>query len=185
VTPATPEMRARFEALAARVAEPVRRFALRRTDPDTAQDVVAETLLIAWRRLDVIPAAAELPWCYAVAGNLVGNARRSARRQQSLIARIAQTERARVMEPPDTSLPDPELHRALARLRPGDRQLLALWAWEDLSPGDIAAVMDLSVNAVNIRLHRARRRLADLLDATAGKAAGDAGQNSVEEKESL
>lgn len=178
-------MRARFEALAARVAEPVRRFALRRTDPDTAQDIVAETLLIAWRRLDAVPVAAELPWCYSVAGNLVNNARRSARRQQSLIARIAQSERPRVVEPPDAALPDPELHRALDSLRPGDRQLLQLWAWEDLTPGDIAAVMNLSVNAVNIRLHRARRRLAELLGTSAGKVAPAAGQNSVEERESL
>ncbi len=178
-------MRARFEALAAKVAEPVLRFALRRTDPDTAQDIVAETLLTAWRRLDVVPATAELPWCYTVARNLVRNAHRSARRQQCLIARIASVDRAEVIEPPDAALPDPQLHRALGLLRPADRQLLQLWAWEDLSPSDIAAVMDLSVNAVNIRLHRARRRLADLLGDAGGKVPRDAGQNSVEERESL
>ena len=81
------DARARFEALAAEVAEPVRRFLARRTDPDTADDVLAETLLVCWRRLDQVPDPA-LPWVYGVARNCLANEQRSGRRQWRLAAKI-------------------------------------------------------------------------------------------------
>lgn len=162
----------------------MRRFAVRRTDAETAKDIVAETLLIAWRRLEAVPVDSELPWCYAVAGHLVSNARRSARRQQGLIARIIQIDRPRAVEPVDAALPDPAVHRALAQLRPQDRELLRLWAWEDLAAPDIAAVLGVSVNAVNIRLHRARHRLAQLLSEPAGKVCPGAGHKPVKDRRS-
>lgn len=51
----------------------------------------------------------------------------------------------------------------LARLRPADAELLQLATWEQLSHTEIAAVLDCSVNAVAIRLHRARQRLGEEL----------------------
>jgi len=44
--------------------EAVSRYALRRTDPETARDVVAETFFVAWRRLNSVPAddAQAKPW---------------------------------------------------------------------------------------------------------------------------
>ena len=153
-----------FEQIAAEVAEPIRRYALRRTDPETADDVLADTLLVAWRRLDEVPPDGRLPWCYAVAANCLANLNRSARRQRNLVQRIVQ------LDPPsDTAdaleLPDPQVHRALGTLRPEDQELLRLSAWEDLSPAGIATVLGLSANAVRIRLHRARRRFAAALTA--------------------
>jgi len=86
-------------------------------------------------------------------------------------------------------LPDPELHRALGELRPQDRELITLWAWEDLRPTEIAAVLGITanavnaVNAVNIRLHRARGRLAELLaESESGKSSRPAGQERVKER---
>src|SRR4051794_38424067 len=110
-----------FEQIAAEVAEPLRRYALRRTDPNTADDVVADTLLVVWRRLDEVPPDGRLPWCYAVAANCLANVNRSARRQRNLVERIVQ------LDPPAGSvdpaeLPDPEVHRALATLRADDRE---------------------------------------------------------------
>jgi RNA polymerase sigma-70 factor (ECF subfamily) len=151
-----------FEQIAAEIAEPVRRYALRRTDPDTADDVLADTLLVVWRRLDDVPADGRLPWCYAVAAKSLANLNRSARRQRNVADRIV-----RLDPPRDVTdaieLPDPDLHRALAKLRSEDQELLRLWAWEDLSPSEIAVAIGTSPNAVRIRLHRARRRLAAVL----------------------
>ena len=80
----------------AEVVEPVRRFLARRTDPDTADDVLADTLLVLWRRLDDVPAGDEaLPWTYAVARNALSNAERGARRQRRLVHRIT------VVDPPE------------------------------------------------------------------------------------
>lgn len=163
--------RQRFEALAGEVAAPVLRYAMRRTDAHTADDVLAETLLVAWRRFDEIPIDAALPWCYTVAHNCLANLTRGARRQRQLAARVA------ALDPPQTveSAPDPvdpELQEALTRLRPEDREILQLWVWEELTPGEIAAVLGVNTNAVHVRLHRARNRLAALL----GKDGRGAGQ---------
>ena len=168
----------RFEVLAAEVAPAVLRYAMRRTDPQTAEDVLAETLLVAWRRLDDVPEGSELPWCYGVARRQLANAERSARRQRSLVARIVRLERpqAATLDEP----PDPVLHAAMAKLRADDQELLRLWAWEDLTPPQIAEVLGTTANAVSIRLHRARGRLARLLEVDRKEI--DAGGHDAAEK---
>ena len=64
--------------------EAVLRYALRRTDPETARDVGAETFLIAWRRLDVVPKDSDqvTPWLYRVARRVLANVERSRRRAE-------------------------------------------------------------------------------------------------------
>ena len=117
--------------------EPLRRYLARRTDPATADDVLAETLLVCWRRLDDVPDE-PLPWAYGVARNCLANAARGVRRQERLAARIA------VVDPPAASTPgpgedgDPDLTEALAALREEEAELLRLWAWERLTPAEIA-----------------------------------------------
>lgn len=159
----TTDRSARFEALARDLIEPLRRFLARRTDPATADDVLAETLLVCWRRFDDVPDPA-LPWAYGVARNCLANIERSGRRQQRVAAKLA------ILDPPAPTVPgpgdgggDPALTEALAALRVEDAELLRLWAWERLTPADIAAVLELTPNAVSIRLTRARQRLAEEL----------------------
>ena len=162
--------RERFEALVPALVDPLRRFLARRTDPATADDVLAETLLVCWRRFDELPEAS-LPWAYGVARNCLANATRGVRRQERLAARIA------VVDPPVASIPgpgegdDPDLDAAFGALREEDAELLRLWAWEQLTPAEIAAVLDLTPNAVSIRLHRAREKLREELRKT-GTTAG-------------
>lgn len=151
------DRRARFEELAPALIEPLRRFLARRTDAATADDVLADTLLVCWRRLDELPAE-PLPFAYGVARNCLANAERGARRQQRVAAKVAS------VDPPRESTPCPgeaghPLADALERLRPDDAELLRLWAWEQLVPAEIATVLDISANAASIRLHRAREKL--------------------------
>ncbi|NHC23811.1 sigma-70 family RNA polymerase sigma factor [Nocardioides sp. IC4_145] len=154
--------------------EPLRRYLARRTDPATADDVLSETLLVCWRRLDEVPEE-PLPWAYAVARHAVANAERSARRQRRVAAKVA------TLDPPARTTTDPTggqdpagdvpLDEALAALRPDEAELLRLWAWEQLGPSEIATVLDLTPNAVSIRLHRARQKLREELrkiEAAAG-----------------
>jgi len=155
------ERRARFEELARELIDPLRRFLARRTDPATADDVLSDTLLVCWRRLDEVPANA-LPWAYGVARNCLANVQRGERRRERLVARIS------VMDPPVEATPtaddrDDELLEALAALRPEDAELLRLWAWERLTPAEIATVLQVTANAASIRLHRAREKLRDEL----------------------
>jgi RNA polymerase sigma-70 factor (ECF subfamily) len=155
------DRRARFEALAPVLIDPLRRFLARRTDAATADDALAETLLVCWRRLDDVPDD-PLPWAYGVARFCLANAQRGARRQERLAAKIAVADPPvdQVSEPAD----EPELAEAMDALRPEDAELLRLWAWEQLSSSEIAEVLDISPNAASIRLHRARERLRELLE---------------------
>jgi RNA polymerase sigma-70 factor (ECF subfamily) len=156
--------RDRFEELAPDLIEPLRRFLARRTDAATADDVLSETLLVCWRRLEELPGE-PLPWAYAVARNCLANAERGARRQQRVAARIS------VVDPPHESVPGPGedpgpdggLTAAMAALRTEDAELLRLWAWEQLAPAEIAVVLGITANAASIRLHRAREKLREQL----------------------
>jgi RNA polymerase sigma-70 factor (ECF subfamily) len=147
--------RARFEEIVREILEPVRRFLARRTDAATADDVLADTLLVCWRRYDELPAE-PLPFAYGVARLCLANAQRGSRRQWRLAGRIA------AVDPP-RDVPDPvgddRLAEAMAELPARDAELLRLWAWEQLTPGEIATVLDITANAASIRLHRAKERL--------------------------
>ena len=164
--------RARFEELAPGLVDPLRRFLVRRTDPATADDVLSDTLLVCWRRIDQVPED-PLPWAYAVARHCVANAERGARRQRRLAAKVA------TVDPPATAAPEPEapddrVSEALAALRPDDAEILRLWAWEQLTPAEIAVVLDITANAASVRLHRARMKLRDRLGKS-GTGAGHEG----------
>jgi RNA polymerase sigma-70 factor (ECF subfamily) len=60
---------------------------------------------------------------------------------------------------------DVGLREALGRLSPTDREALLLIGWEGLDHDDAARVLGCSAVAFKVRLHRARKRLARLLEA--------------------
>ncbi|WP_370249745.1 RNA polymerase sigma factor [Nocardioides sp.] len=179
-----------FAALVRAVAEPLTRYAHRRTDPATADDVVAETLTVLWRRFDDVPTDDPLPWTYAVARRCLANARRGGDRRRALEARL----RATAVEPAGEDDGDRDADRlavALLTLPPRDQELLRLWAWEGLEAREIATVLGISANAAAIRLHRAKRRLSERMGVrgTGGSASGrksgtSGGQTPVERRES-
>lgn len=177
--PADPaDRRARFEAIVDAVYEPLQRYARRRADRDAAEDLVADTLLVVWRRLDDVPDAAVLPWCYGVAAGCLANQRRSARRQARLRWRVAAVDPPADAVDPDP-FPDPELHAALATLPVADQEVLRLWAWEALAPAELGPALGISANAASIRLHRGKAKLAAALERNAGDA--DTGTTRTEE----
>jgi len=151
-----------FDAFVREVAEPVRRYLARRTDPDTAEEAFAETLLVCWRRVDDLPAD-PLPWVYVVARNCLANAERSRRRRDRLVHRLRSVEPPAVVPGPDEATGNDAVHAAMAGLRPADAEVLRLWAWEQLTTSEIAGVLKISENAAAIRLHRAKRRVRDQL----------------------
>jgi RNA polymerase sigma-70 factor (ECF subfamily) len=147
---------------------PVLRYARRRADPDTAGDVVAETFLIAWRRLDSLPAqqADVLPWLFGVARRVLANAERSRRRASRVTERLGQHSRGQFV--PDAAGQVSErdrLARALATLSDCDQEVLRLIGWEELDLAGAAVAMGCSRPAMTVRLHRARRRLGKSLAA--------------------
>ncbi|MFE4799354.1 RNA polymerase sigma factor [Streptomyces sp. NPDC056708] len=171
------ERQARFEGLAHVVAEPLHRYLRRRTDPDTVEDVLSETMLVLWRRIDDAPGLGAgpgfdpdevLPWCYGVARGCLANDRRADGRRLRLVERLIRTRRQLPVEAADHS----DLYAALDALGALDREVVRLWAWEGLAPRQIAEVTGLTPNAVSIRLHRAKKRLAARLGRKNAERAG-------------
>ena len=152
--------RRRFEALYAEHQAGVLGYVLRRTDSaHDAADVIAETFLVAWRRLDDAPTGASARlWLFGVARRVLANQRRGERRRNQLAERLRGELAAR--DPPTAPSGElAELAAAYGSLAEGDREVLALEAWEGLSAAAVATVLGCSHNAARIRLHRARRRL--------------------------
>jgi RNA polymerase sigma-70 factor (ECF subfamily) len=144
-------------------------YAVRRAaDEHDAADVLAETFLVAWRRLDDVPPGDQaLMWLYAVARRVLANQQRAGRRRQRLADRLG-----RELVPALQAVAPAEpvawpILAALAGLRPDDREVVLLAAWEELSPKQIARVLGISQIAARSRLHRARKRLRLLLDHAA------------------
>jgi len=162
--PSPPDVTAsdRFAELFERTHRPLLAYAVRRVaDPADAADVVAETFLVAWRRLDDVPAGDDArPWLFGVARNVLSTLYRGQRRRHTLVDDLAVTLRHLHVPPPDV---DPSLSEAMRRLGPDDREVLRLVAWEGLARDEIAVALGVSRATVRVRLHRARRRLTSLL----------------------
>jgi RNA polymerase sigma-70 factor (ECF subfamily) len=153
--------REHLEDLFVKHAAAVRAYALRRIDPATAEETVSEVFVIAWRRLDDVPSD-PLPWLLACARRVLANQRRAGRRRVALQERLSH-----LGDPPGAwefdGVPDRPLARALGELSGDDRELLLLVAWDELDPEQAAQALGCSRGTLAVRLHRARRRLADSL----------------------
>lgn len=137
-------------------------YLLRRTGRrEDAEDVVAETFLTAWRRLeDLPPGPAARPWLYGIARYALANHQRGERRRGRLSGCLHGAFALPSTHVADSANEVAHIAAAFARLRSDDREVLALVAWEELDPGEVATVLGCSRNAARIRLHRARRRFA-------------------------
>jgi len=149
-----------LEELFRRHADPVRGYARRHVGPDSADDVVSETFLIAWRRRADLPTE-PLPWLLVVARNVISNQRRTGRRADELW-RTAVREQWRMPQgvAPDEAVTERDAHlSALDDCTRAEREALILIAWDGLTPAQAAAVAGCSVRAFTVRLSRARARM--------------------------
>jgi RNA polymerase sigma factor (sigma-70 family) len=164
-----------------RHAATLHRYAARRLGAEAAEDVVAETFLAAFRarhRYDLARPDA-MPWLFGILTREVSRRRRTERNHYRLLAAT----------PPDLPQAGPAddvaaavtayaarapLARALAALKPADRDVLLLVAWADLTYVEVSDALGVPVGTVRSRLNRARRivrgALADLPLTTAEEA---------------
>ena len=128
----------------------------RARNPQDALDAVSETFMVVWRRLDDVPTDRRaVPWVYGVARRVLANQYRTRDRRAQLENRVKDDMRS---GPGQQSFD--VVHEALDALRPNDREILTLAAWDDLDNAEIAEVLGASAKNVAVRLHRARKRLA-------------------------
>lgn len=157
------------------------RFARRYTgDADAAGDVAQETFVSAWKALRRYDAARPFGvWLRAIALN---KCRDRARRRflRRVVLGQADPEGFEAQNRPDPG-PDAEaqliarqqrdqLDRAVAALPPGLKEPLILTAFEGLSQQAAGDLLGLTAKAVEIRVYRARRRLAEALGLPADDA---------------
>lgn len=172
------EDEARMEALFRRHYRDVAAYVRRRAEPDLVEDVVGETFLVAWRRLDRLPEDAR-PWLLAVARKTLSTQRRARARRGSLQSKLAAQPSPQATE----SQADLGVADALARLSERDREAITLVVWDGLSPTEAAAVVGQSAVAFRVRLHRAKRRLRQRLDARSSAQEFTAGELRLTEGE--
>ena len=148
--------RDRFELIYSRHAPTVKAYVMRRAPAAIADDIVADTFTVCWRRLEDVPAD-PLPWLIGVAARVLRTHRRGENRRVRLGHRLANAEPTALTEAPAGE--SATLGAALGQMRDTDRELLLLIAWEGLSPTQAAAVLGIAPVTVRVRLHRARTRL--------------------------
>jgi RNA polymerase sigma-70 factor (ECF subfamily) len=153
----------RFERLFREHYAAVLAYARRRVALEAVDDVVEETFLVVWRRLDEVPEA-PLPWLYSVARNVIGTQTRGVARRRALSARLTDAVAVAPVRLPEAEHFGGVLGAALRQLSPEDREALILVAWEELAPREAARALGEPAVTFRVRLHRARRRLRALLD---------------------
>jgi RNA polymerase sigma-70 factor, ECF subfamily len=137
-------------------------YAVSRVGRTLADDVVSETFLVAWRKLDAVPGAT-LPWLLGVARLVVSERYRAEVRQASVAAELRAWADEAVADIADGVTERAAMLAALTRLGDDDRELLTLTAWHGLAAGEAARVVGCSTATFFVRLHRARKRLREAL----------------------
>jgi RNA polymerase sigma-70 factor (ECF subfamily) len=136
-------------------------YLLHRTDRETAQDVLQEVFVTAFRRAADVPEP-PIGWLLGAARRQLANTSRGNHRRDRLAAHVAANGSGPIAE---ESLAAGAVTDALAQLSSGDREVLTLSAWYELSADEAAQALGCSRSAYAVRLHRARHRLADRMRA--------------------
>jgi RNA polymerase sigma-70 factor, ECF subfamily len=151
-----------------RHARELHRYVARRLDPATADDLVAETFLVAWQRRHRYrpERGSARAWLYGIATVLLRRHARIEARAWLAVARdgvrrgdIADATDVVAVHRADAGIQARRLAGALAELRAEERDVLLLVAWAALQPVEVAAALELNVATVRTRLHRARTAL--------------------------
>lgn len=160
----------RFAVLFDRYARQIHRYVSRRLGTQLADDITGETFLIAFRKREGYDPAHSLarPWLYGIATTLVARHRRNEERYLRALKRtgadpLPEPMAEAVARRVTAGAQERALAGALARLSRGDRDVLLLVAWADLSYEETAQTLDIPLGTVRSRLHRARRRLREAL----------------------
>ena len=179
----------RFELLYQRHAPTIQRYVVRRLGPDAADDIVAETFLLAFRHRAGYDTARGnvLPWLYGIATNLLGRHRRDEIRLYTALARtgidpVTAPFTDQVDERVTATAASRRLAQALAGLKAAYRDALLLTAWGGLTYEETAAALGIPAGTVRSRISRARadlRRTLGDLDPTSTAPASTAATSTT------
>jgi RNA polymerase sigma factor (sigma-70 family) len=127
---------------------------------EQAEDLAAETFVVAWRRFDDAPPVEHrLFWLYRIESLLLSNVYRRQRRSKRLEVRLVGSAIESSVESQVDDYGSATLSLALEKLSRTDRELIRLRYWEELSYREMGVALDCSETAAGIRLSRARQKL--------------------------
>lgn len=143
------------------------------SDKETAEDIVQETFLRAFRKRKEYRAIANFStWLFTIAGNLAKSELRR-RKRWRLFSLHRDDESDTGMELPDetyrpdkvaeSSLADDQIHDAITSLPENYRQVILLRDVEGMAYQEIAEIVDCPVGTVKSRVNRARLKLQQKL----------------------
>ena len=164
----------RFHALFEEYYRVVARFVRTRGHGSAdADDLIAGAFEVAWRQMDKVPEGREaLPWLLGIARNLSRNARRKSQREASFVNALSTVTVPWAEMPIEDRAASAEVMGALGQLKPVDRDLILLVAWDELTPSEAGQVLGLRPVTARSRLHRARQRMSALLEESGALASG-------------
>jgi len=148
------EYRAQFETLFRDNYDRVRQYVARRVPLSRVEDVVSSSFVIAWEKFRKVENPS-LPWLIRITSFEVANAGRKARRS---INDVRVDSVSNLAEVGSDVFDGESVRSALARLSKTEQEVLRLVHWDDLSRVEIAEVLGLTHNAVNVRYHRALKK---------------------------
>lgn len=142
------------------------RYLARSSGRTVADDLAGEVFEIALRRWAAFDPerGTERAWLFGIARNVVRSRRRFVLRSQRAVDFSAGVAMATAVS---TGLDDVLV--ALRELSANEREILLLFAWEELSYEEIAALLNVPIGTVRSRLARARQHLRALLALTEGE----------------
>ncbi|MFP3968042.1 RNA polymerase sigma factor [Actinomadura fulvescens] len=169
-----------FAVVFDRYYDAVHGYAARRLGVSLADDVAAETFLIAFDRrqsYDVTRADAR-PWLYGIASNLIARHHRAEVRLYRALARtgldqVAEGHADRVAVRIDAQAARAPLAAALAEIADRDRDVLLLVAWADLGLQEAGEALGIPAGTARSRLHRARKQIRAALGETDPTSLGE------------
>ena len=161
--PGSAERTQQFNAMFEQHYDAVMRYCLRRTDTEDARDAASQAFVVAWRKLDQAPEQRYvLPWLYRIAQLELSTSLRSQRRRRSLRSKLNGLASPNTLDPETMVVRAAEhvsIMSALNELSSGDREIILLRSYEELSFRDIGVAVGCSEATARKRLSRALRRL--------------------------
>jgi RNA polymerase sigma factor (sigma-70 family) len=133
-------------------------FARRVEQPHDAADLLAETLLVLWRRASSIPVddAEVRPWMFGIGRNVLMHHRRRALRQRAISDKLRSILSATPRPGFSDATEHDSLHRAIATLDAIDQDIIGLVHWDGFSLVEVSRIVGMKEGTVRSRYHRAR-----------------------------
>jgi RNA polymerase sigma-70 factor (ECF subfamily) len=132
---------------------------------EDAADLLGETMLQAWRRVDAFPTAdgaRQRMWLFTVAANVLANHHRSTRRRFALADRLRTQLHVAASEVPDVA-EESAVRDAVLRLHVAQRELVMLVHWDGFTLVEAAELLGVNPSTARSRYAAARTALRDAL----------------------